>query len=360
MEESNAMYMSVRNNISSFLGAWGKIFLVTLFFVSAASALFFLDMFRGYEAEVRILVVGRSAAVDPEQAAANLAALVGTLPFHDRVVADDLLGDPLEGYPQADRRARWNDMVRAKRESGNSVISITAAGEDPEEARQLAARVAKTLFGVAGVYYDVKSGIDMRAIDGPIAETVISRPFAYAGTTLLSAFLATVAFFGILVALPAAFGRNRESHAAEPAYDAAHRAVSEYGVGDAVPYIDPRKFIPVRPSSLPFENAYPETHAAQAPSVKAAAPSNLPIADDALDLPVSDEPLPFMFEEAEPSEYPSDDLPFRGEHEVDEEAASENALMGGEEFHAHEAEERGEPTVEEYKRRLNELLQGGK
>ncbi len=356
------MRMSVRNNISLFARAWGKIFLITLFFVCAASALFFLDMFRSYEADVRILVVSRSASVNPEQAAANLAALVGTLPFHDRVVADDLLGDPLEGYPQADRRARWNDAVRAEHEVGNSVIVVTAAGEDPEEARQLAAHVSKTLFGMAGLYYDVKADIDVRAIDGPIAETVVTQPFAYAAVSFLSAFLVTAGFFGILIMLPGMFGRARENRSAEPAHDGAYHVVSEYGVGDAVPYIDPRKFIPTRPTSLPFENAYPETHAAPvAPAAKAAAPANLPIADDAFDLPVSDEPLPFTFEETGSSEeYPVADLPFRGEHEVDEEAASENMIMGGEEFHAHEAEERGEPTVEEYKRRLNELLGGGR
>jgi capsular polysaccharide biosynthesis protein len=354
------MYMSVRNNVSSFVRAWGKIFLITLFFVCAASALFFLDMFRSYEADVRIMVISRSASVNPEQVAANLAALVGTLPFHDRVVADDILGDPLEGYPQPDRRARWNDAVRAERGIGNSVITVTAAGEDPEEARQLAARVSKTLFGMAGLYYDVKADIDVRAIDGPIAETVVRQPIAYAATSFLSALLVTMVFFGALIMVPNMFGRSRKGHVVESTHEGAHhQVVTEYREGDAVPYIDPRKFIPVRPSSLPFENAYPETHAVSTPSVKAAAPANLPIADDAIDLPVSDQPLPFTFEGTDLSEYPVADLPFRGEHEVNAEETPE-AIMGGEEFHTHEAEERGEPTVEEYKRRLNELLSGGK
>lgn len=337
--------------------AWGKIFLITLFFVSIASGLFFLDMFRSYEAETRVLVVSRSASVDAMEAADNLAALVGTLPFYGRIADEDILDDPLSGYPQAKKRAAWNDKVSAERMEKGSVISVRTAGDDPEEARELNRRVTKTLFEVSGLYYDLKNGIDVRAVDGPIAETVIRHPFAYVAASFGAALLVTAAFFAVLIALPNIFGRRdsfRETIAEE-------RAGSEaYGIGDAVPYIDPRKFIPVRPSSLPYEEAYqePQLPDVPEPSAKASAPDNLPIVDT-FDLPVSDEPLPFSFEEEEPSEEPSVQLPFRGEHEVDEEAAKP-VIMGGDEFHAHEAEERGEPTVEEYKRRLNELLGGGR
>lgn len=346
------MRMSVRNDIASAVKAWRGMFLITLFFVSAASALFFLDVFRSYESEVRILVVGRSAAVNPEQASANLAALVGTLPFYDRLAADDILDDPLAGYPQADRRARWHDTVQAVREADGSIIVITAAGEDPDEARVLAGRVGKTLFGMAGLYYDVKSGIDMRTIEGPVAETVIKHPVAYAAASLFSALAVTAVFFGFLIALPALLGRSRRNDVSEPVH--AGHAVSGYGIGDAVPYIDPSKFIPVRPSSLPYEERYAGLPSdIHVPSAKAAAPDNLPIAD-AFDLPVSDEPLPFEFEE--PAEESVEIHPLLSDEETVEPTVTMEADASGESV----SPERGEPTAEEYKRRLNELLSGGR
>jgi hypothetical protein len=166
------------------------------------------------------------------------------------------------------------------------------------------------------------------------------------------------------------FGSRQSASSVEYRDMAPVAGTHAYDIGDAVAYIDPSKFVPTKPSSLPFEPSYPEV---VTPSVKAAAPSNLPVADDALALPVSNEPLPFSFEETGLAEYPVADLPFRGEHEIEREAAiAEDVTMKEESFSPIDdtvpviesgeptSTQRGEPTVEEYKRRLNELLQGGR
>jgi capsular polysaccharide biosynthesis protein len=344
---------------------WGKLFLITLFFVSAAAGLFWLDAFRGYEADMRILVVGKSQTAGAERAAGSLAALIETLPFYDRLIVDDLTDDPFEGLSQDKRRAAWNDVVSAKQDVASGIIVVTAKGSDPDEARVLARKTTQTLSSLAGIYYNVKTDIDIRIVEGPITRTVIVHPVAFVLTTFVSAFAATAMFFFVLIVLPRLFGSRQSASSVEYRDMTSVAGTHAYDIGDAVAYIDPSKFVPTKPSSLPFEPSHLETIT---PSVKAAAPNNLPVADDALDLPVSDEPLPFSFEGVDLAEYPVADLPFRGEHEIEREAAAdEDAMMKEESFSSREIESsepvslnQEEPTVEEYKRRLNELLSGGR
>ncbi|MFZ2299624.1 MAG: hypothetical protein WAW00_00640 [Candidatus Moraniibacteriota bacterium] len=319
--------------------SWGRTFVVTLVFVTLASGLFWLDFFRSYRADMTVLVVSRTgASVVARDVAGNMAALTRTLAFYERVLAEnDLIDDAFDGSAPDKRKALWNDAVSVKLEKGGSTISVRAIGDTPEQAKRLGRQTAQTMFVVAGLYYNVKTDVDMRVIDGPIVARTLENPFLFFLTSIFAGISVTAIFFLILnmVSGFTGFIGGRKQAADSPERDApAETTYPEFSIGEAVPWIDPKKFIPAKPSTLSFGK-------------RAHAPDNLPIASDGMDLPVADEAsLPFEFEarpeDIEASFVETPEEPVRPQTSMPDVAAPVQ----------------GEPTAEEYKRRLNELLAG--
>lgn len=358
--------LHIIQNKFTFPASWGRAFLVTLFFVTLSSGLFWLDFFRSYSAEVTVLIVPRSGVFQSGvDAAENLTAITRTLSFYDRVLAsNDFIDDVFVGYAPDKRKELWNNTVSVKRTDGGSVLIIRAIGNTSEMAGLYARETAQTLFSTASFYYNVKTDIDMRIIDGPLVSYVLVKPLLFGSVSLLTGFFVTAFFFLILNMAPKLFVKRKEAVSLDEIlvqrgvspekYVAPEKAYPEFTLGETVPWIDPRKFIPAKPTTLSFENVMQETKRSTPSVMHAPAPANLPVASSEMDFPEADEaPLPFEFEapadetEALFSTKQGEPLgfPVRGEHSI-----VTNAEVP--------AQERGEPTAEEYKRRLNRLLSG--
>lgn len=328
---------------------WRRSFMVTLVFVMLSSLLFWSDAFRIYQSEVQIMVVGKSSNVATEQVAENFVELSRNLSFYERVLkSDDLIDDDFEGYPKDQRKALWNQAVVVKQRAGSSILVVTARQDTVEKAKRLSVQTAQTLFAVAGFYYDIKADIDMRIIDEPIVKPVIGHPVRYILTSVGSAFGVTIVFFLILSLAPSLFGTRRKKFPLNGTPQIDEQATlhekthQDFAIGSAVPFIDPRKFLPTRPKALSYELPSEEEVIRQeiiAPVATSAAPDNLPGMD------VFE--LPFQFEA------PVIDMSFPAEQET---IKTELPITPVSE----KLEKPGEPTIEEYKRRLNELLAGGK
>lgn len=343
----NTMPLSAANK-TFFRGTWRRSFAVTLVFVTFAALLFWLDSFRAYEAEVSVLVIGKSPTVASDQVIENFAELSKSLSFYERVLSgSDLIDDNFEGYSQDKRKELWNETVSVTRSDKSGVLIVRAKQERAEQAKLLAEETTKTLFAVASFYYNIKTDIDMRIVDEPIVRTVLDHPVRYALTSFGSALALTVLFFGLLGAIPLLFADEKP------------RASQDFEIGATVPFvIDPKKFVPARPTNLAFESSHEEQEQKEEATPSYEAPEAAHAASDQADermLPGMDvNELPFQFEETY--------------HEESEEAPLE--IFEAEEPIAEVIEEptvpekaplpTGEPTVEEYKRRLNELLSGGR
>lgn len=321
-----------------------RAFIVTFVFVTFAASLFWLDFFRSYRAEVTILVISKTEP-SSQEIAENVAEVTRTLSFYERVLVDnDLIDDDFEGYAPDKRKTLWNKTFSVKRQENSGALILEAKGNTSEEARRLVRQTAQTLFSVAGIYYNVKTDVDMRVIDGPIVSYVLATPFLYGAASILTGLIITSFFFFVLDAISQFIARQKTG---------TEKTRIEFEIGETVPWIDPRKFVPEKPAGLSFENTYeekPEFFPARSPQyvTHAPAPANLPVAPEEIELPTDDEQeLPFEFETPlqEFEEMFSNDqtepliFPVRGEHSIQQPA-------------------RGEPTAEEYKRRLNELLAG--
>lgn len=366
------MLHTVQNKFA-FPASWMRTFVVALFFVTLSAGLFWLDFFRSYRAEMTILVVSRTDTSQSGVAVAeNLAGITRTLSFYDRVLADNnFIDDAFLGYAPDKRKKAWNDMVSVRKLDGGSVLTLSATGDTSEEAAVLAKQTAQTLFSVASLYYNVKTDVDIRVIDGPLLRYALVSPLLFGAVSLFTGFFITTLFFLLLNAVPEFIVRRKKNLLLDETavrqnislekYVVPEKAYPEFSPGETVPWIDPKKFIPAKPRALSFENTLQETKKSMPSVAHAPAPANLPVAPSEMELPVADEVfLPFEFEapalDLEVS-FPSKQgdplgFPIRGEHSI---MASMETPSQGE---SDSTTDRGEPTTDEYKRRLNELLSG--
>jgi hypothetical protein len=260
---------------------------------------------------------------------------------------NDLIEDDFEGYAPDKRKALWNDIVSVEQRAENGVLMVRARGETPEKAKRLAKQIAQTLFATMSFYYNVKTDIDMRIIDGPIVSYKLASPFLFGATSVATGLFITLLFFWFLNVSSGFVARQKMK---------TEKIHPEFALGETVPWIDHRKFVPAKPL-FTFENAFSEMSGAPEASASqyvthAPAPANLPMAPMEMSLPIADESaLPLEFktlpQESETmfSLHQGEPLvfPVRGEHNIQQ-----------------PERQRIEPTNDEYKRRLNELLSGGK
>lgn len=342
----------------SWLGPWKGAFFVTLFFVVLASFLFWLDFFRAYETEVRILAAGRTP--NSLHVPANLRELLGTLSFYDRVLSgSEDLEDSARGQSPLERRAEWQKRTKVKIEPESDVLVVSVRGNTLETSRLWATETTQTLLGAASFYYDIRSEVDLRIIDGPFTKRFVEAPVWYFFASLGSGALLSVLFFGLLRLVPnlyAVLQKGPGKQRAFPDLKIGEEPLAGYHVGESVPLIDPKKFLPSRPRTLRFEEQHEDRRAsvsaASIRSPKASAPPNLPVATRAEpgemagsfpEEPTAPENLPFA----------DSDFTFSEKNDDASEFSVPEPLAGP------KVPETAEPTAEEYKARLNKLLKNG-
>lgn len=366
MSDKTPYLAHLRSKISD--SPWKRSFLVALVFVTLAAGLFWLDAFRGYRAETTVMVIGKSPLVNAPQAAGNLAALPLTLSFYDRLLQEnDFLTDPSAGETPDQRKDDWNRTITVARQNGSGVFTLGVEDTDRERAERLAEASARTLVGLSGMYYNVKTDIDVRLVDGPILRTVVPDPVRYVATSVVTGVIMTGIFFLTLMFLPElfrlrpAFRRAESASAAGQGADGTSKTgvtlSGQFGAPEMERYFDPEKFVPRKPATLSYETKEPSVESAPRPAVKTApAPSALPVVD-ALNLPVAEADLPFTFETPAPPLPTLSDVPdtFPETEDIVTVSAADNAPP---DTPPSVSDKPSEPTVEEYKRRLNELLSG--
>lgn len=203
-----------------------------------------------------------------------------------------------------------------------------------------------SLFRFVGQYYNVKEDIDFRIAGGPTTSSRISDKPLFALSSIALGTLSASVLFLALWAFPRLFAFSGGSHASrKPIIDAGVFEPSR----PMSPYFDET---PVDEEPIPFpEGPFPDVAAPvdshEEPSVtharKSSAPMNLPALTDAEDRFLRE----FSFET---SVGEKDVDPLRETGPVDIATPGSAAEPG--------RLQAGEPTEEEYKRRLNELLRG--
>ncbi|EKE18945.1 MAG: hypothetical protein ACD_9C00189G0003 [uncultured bacterium] len=144
------------------------------------SAVFFLllsELFKTYKSDISILVNLKSEiAVKQEQNILNsIMELPTTLSFYDRMLeANSDIRDVSEGLSSRQRKDVWNDMISLQRSNDEALVfKLSISAKQENDAKQLSSKAARTLFDTIALYYDVKNDVDLRIIDGPITKSYV-------------------------------------------------------------------------------------------------------------------------------------------------------------------------------------------
>jgi len=144
--------------------------------LAVAFFLLFLDIFKTYNTEISIIFIPQNekTAEQADQIAENLTIIPTKLSFYERLLRDNKeIEDQFVGLSDDRRKFLWNKAVQVERERESTIIKIEA--NDPLQSQELARQTAFTLFNVMSQYYNIKTDIDFRIIDGPITDAEIKN-----------------------------------------------------------------------------------------------------------------------------------------------------------------------------------------
>ncbi len=369
-------------------------FWVTFVALGIASGLFWLGSFRQVQGEVSLLMLPKveTAIVAP----GNANALLVSESFQKETLAElERTVSPAE--QEILEGNGWEKHVWGEVLPESSVLSIRTMLETRGEAKLLLDVITKQLVNRLSQFYNIESELDLRIIDGPRFVTKVSSWPLFVATSLGSGLVVTTAFFLFLSLLEHIFSRRATEKAVREAYhispetfrpkaavppywsreeEVAQRAeypveapleeeivspeVSEPEEEGVYPYEEtftdpnPADVIPMLPEE-PI--ASEETFVEEATTSLQTLPEYEPKSRSVATGPAPDN-LP-IFEDLSPLEEATARL-FKAD--IDETAALQAKAAETELKEALEAApvepQTGEPSQEEYKRRLNELLSG--
>lgn len=356
---------------------------ITLCFV-VASGLFWWNDFSAYRGSASVLV--KEFTCPTGEAVDTIVGLTKNLSFYETLLRDHpKLVDMFSKQSPDDRRAMWNDRLRISHQSGG-VIDITVWGATPEEATTWTRSTVETFVTTASRYYDMKTDIDIRLTDGPIVHSELRYPLVWATVSVVSGGVLMILFLTLLRWFPSIYGGI--VFIGRLTKDVPERTkgffTERWSPGKWT--IDPRKFVPQKPERLfsfegepvntPEPLPVPEnspTILAEAEAMATVTPSKVvhPVANvvakaaptlqtlsadewtGVIDYRTQSIPAPDTISPSPPTILE----PLQGvvksvtmEATVTSDATTEAV--------ADTAKQSAEPTEEEYKRRLNDLLSG--
>ena len=370
---------------------------LALFFITAA-AFVSLDTFRGYRAEVTVLVLPLSTNQTPaEQMVENIAIRPTTVSFLDALLESDGRLSEFSDLDEQSINARseqWNEMLAVRREGGSGIVTYTIKADTQEEATIFARQMAKVLFQKIGTYYDIRSEVSLRLIEGPLVRASLISPVTWVVLSVSIGIVAALSLMVLGVFLRLLIGTPRRKTATPTAETLS--PVSR-PTDTAYPAIHPDTFVPKKPTVLFSEegearareekreyNPYvitpnsqqvsgarnevtaPETVALPVAPIEtvSATSTTQPIAVEPLSTPTSiattksaaPANLPFIDEATFLAQFSSEATPESAPPEPDTDPIQ--PMETGQEPVTPSLP--AEPTMEDYRRRLNELLKEGK
>lgn len=300
---------------------------------------------RTYRAETAVLFLPKSenATRNIDQIIANAGQIPLALSFYDKLLEKNPdIEDAAAELSKAGRKEFWNAKIETARIGKSGILRLGVSGADEAEAEMLGRKATSDLLVVMSNYYNVKTDLDIRIVDGPIVSRgtemdktlwlLLSSVFGVAGV------LAAVRLFAFLNRIDAErLARVPEEKQAEPEVETPELPKVSF----AETRMEKKEGAVEKKDIFDF-NAEAESVLVQpkkkgisvAEEKKAAAPSNLP---------VSEEEFAFGIQ-------PETAAP----EEKKEEIKSLEEMIAD----AVAADTTREATPEEVKARLNKLLKG--
>lgn len=142
--------------------ALGVVFALVILF-------FLLDANKYYQTETSFLVQSKAsqAAGQEEIIAGNIAYIVGTFSFYEKIIRDNPAA--FEGASQnseESKRTIWKKTIKAEVVQG-SIVKMRVNAGSQRESSLLAQKAGAALLNIAGQYYNAKTEAGFSIVDGP-------------------------------------------------------------------------------------------------------------------------------------------------------------------------------------------------
>lgn len=240
----------------------------------------FSNINNAYTSEVNVLVLAKN----PQTASAigQITADVQTIPlslsFYDKLLENNSKIKDASAKLSADKRkAFWNKKISTKIINRSGVVKIEISDQDRSQAETIASQTVRDLSQVFSRYYDIKTDLDIRIIDGPITET--GKKYGAGAILPLSLAIAFLAvYFSFVLASmieKTIFGTADKS---EKTVAAKQQKTPEFQINSQEYQIIPKA--KVVKEEIKKDQPVAHTHAPYTFDKKAAAPNNLPIAEE--------------------------------------------------------------------------------
>lgn len=141
--------------------------------IIAAAAFFLIGVNSNnmYVGETNILVLPKSdkTARNIEQIIGDAEEIPKSLKFYDILLTENSgVDDQFAALPDYQRKEMWNKMIRVEAKKRSGVLSVRAFSPSLLQASIVSEQVARDIAVVMSRYYDIKTDLDIRIIDGPI------------------------------------------------------------------------------------------------------------------------------------------------------------------------------------------------
>jgi hypothetical protein len=167
-------YIDIKKNLKQIPA---RVYILALVFVFTIFLLL-LDSNRMYKSTISILIISKSeiAASQIEEINSNAVHFPKMLSFFERMLRDNSdIKDFTQGHTPDERKELWNKYLEVSEEKSGAknIINISIYAKKQADSETLSKKTAQTLFSVMSGYYNVKTDLDMRIIEGPISSTIV-------------------------------------------------------------------------------------------------------------------------------------------------------------------------------------------
>lgn len=155
-----------------------RLFIALFLAASAVAFIFFINQSRTYKTEIDILILPRNekTAQSLDQTVESIKQIPLSLSFYDKLLEiNSDIEDGAAGLPDYKRKEYWNSKIRAERIGESGIIKFEVFDKNQWQSEITAFQLKNDIFFVISKYYNIKTDLEPRLIDGPITSSGISK-----------------------------------------------------------------------------------------------------------------------------------------------------------------------------------------
>lgn len=207
--------MEIQSTLLAANKHWTSVVLVTLLAGGVALLVSALQP-QEYSSEIKTLIIQKQnfetdtylAAKSAEKVGNNLAAIMNTSSFFEKVVAENSVDlSDLQAMSAQDRNEAWSKKVTAQVIPDSGLLEITAYDINPQKAQDLATAVAAVMTSSASEYHGGGDSIVIKVVDESITSSYPVRPNILANVAVAMALGFVLSVAGVFLAADVPFRR---------------------------------------------------------------------------------------------------------------------------------------------------------